>query len=104
MFAFAAVNTTTLGKTLAPSRKVSLQELHEMFGHANVTVLQQLVNNMMGLQLTYTDCFSYEVCLLNKLHKQILRRTLNCSATFLHCVYVDIVGPLKPVGYNGEQY
>jgi hypothetical protein len=103
-FAFAAVNTAKPSSTLAPSRKVSLQELHQMFGHADVAVLKQLVNNTTGLQLTHTDSFSCEVCHLNKAQKNISRRSPNRSPHFLHRVHVDIVGPVKPRGLNGEQY
>jgi hypothetical protein len=106
-FAFAAANTTPntqRSSVLTPTREVSLYELHELFGHADPQALRQLVNNTTGLRLTNDKSFSCEVCLLGNSKKQISRRPPNRSTSFLHRVHIDIVGPLTPVGLNGEQY
>jgi hypothetical protein len=81
-----------------------LYELHELFGHADPQALRQLVNNTTGLRLTNDKNFSCEVCLLGNSKKQISRRPPNRSTSLLHRVHIDIVGPLTPVGLNGEQY
>lgn len=54
-FTFAAVNTTKPSSLFAPISKVSLRELHKMFGHADFTVLRQMVMNTTGLKITHSD-------------------------------------------------
>jgi hypothetical protein len=106
-FAFAAANTTPNTQrrsVLTPTREVSLYELYELFSHADPQALRQLVNNTTGLLLTNDKSFSCEVCLLGNSKKQISRRPPNQLTSFLHRIHIDIVGPLTPVGLNGEQY
>jgi hypothetical protein len=45
-----------------PTRKVTLRELHETIGHADVAQLRKLVQSTTGLELTDTSRFSGEVC------------------------------------------
>lgn len=104
MFAFAAARTNKPCLTLTLIRKVLLLELYQMFGYADVVVLQKLVNSTTGLQLTNIDAFSYKVCMLNKSQKNILRCLLNQSSTFLHRVHVDIIGPIILPGLYSKQY
>jgi hypothetical protein len=85
-FAFAAVQNTKRSSVLNLTREVSLCDLHEIFGHANTKTLHKMVNSTTGLRLIDTKSFSCEVCMLNKLQKQISRRPLNRSTRFLHRV------------------
>jgi hypothetical protein len=54
-------------------RNITLCNLHETFGHANVESLKKLVATTTGLELSSRDNFSCEVCLLGNSQKQILR-------------------------------
>ncbi|KAI0568520.1 Integrase core domain protein, partial [Pyrenophora tritici-repentis] len=83
---------------------ITLQELHELFGHADPKALKLLVANTTGLRLTTTQAFSCEACMLSKSKKQIPRRSPARSTTFLHRIHIDIVGPVTPEGVNGERY
>ncbi|KAI1507361.1 hypothetical protein KJE20_13930 [Pyrenophora tritici-repentis] len=85
-FAFATAATTNPTGVLAPYREITLQELHELFGHADPKALKLLVANTTGLRLTITQAFSSR------------------STTFLHRIHIDIVGPVTPEGVNGERY
>ncbi|KAG9386150.1 hypothetical protein A1F94_002900 [Pyrenophora tritici-repentis] len=88
----------------SPYREITLQELHELFGHADPKALKLLVANTTGLRLTTTQAFSCEACMLSKSKKQISRRSPARSTTFLHRIHIDIVGPVTPEGVNGERY
>ncbi|KAF7568939.1 hypothetical protein PtrM4_113540 [Pyrenophora tritici-repentis] len=103
-FAFATAATTNPTGVLAPYREITLQELHELFGHADPKALKLLVANTTGLRLTTTQAFSCEACMLSKSKKQISRRSPARSTTFLHRIHIDIVGPVTPEGVNGERY
>ncbi|KAG9375706.1 hypothetical protein A1F94_013762 [Pyrenophora tritici-repentis] len=103
-FAFATAATTNPTGVLAPYREITLQELHELFGHADPKALKLLVANTTGLRLTTTQAFSCEACMLSKSKKQIPRRSPARSTTFLHRIHIDIVGPVTPEGVNGERY
>ncbi|KAG9375879.1 hypothetical protein A1F94_013623 [Pyrenophora tritici-repentis] len=87
-----------------PTQQITLQELHELFGHADPKALKLLVANTTGLRLTTTQAFSCEACMLSKSKKQISRRSPARSTTFLHRIHIDIVGPVTPEGVNGERY
>ncbi|KAA8610835.1 Integrase core domain protein, partial [Pyrenophora tritici-repentis] len=101
---FATAATTNPTGVLAPYREITLQELHELFGHADPKALKLLVANTTGLRLTTTQAFSCEACMLSKSKKQISRRSPARSTTFLHRIHIDIVGPVTPEGVNGERY
>ncbi|KAG9380161.1 hypothetical protein A1F94_009056 [Pyrenophora tritici-repentis] len=103
-FAFATAAITNPTGVLAPYREITLQELHELFGHADPKALKLLVANTTGLRLTTTQAFSCEACMLSKSKKQISRRSPARSTTFLHRIHIDIVGPVTPEGVNGERY
>ena len=102
--AFAAVNTKVRNSKLTPTRDVTLQELHDLFGHADVRTLRHLVNSTTGLRLVDVKQFSCEACMLSNSHQQVSRVPPNRSATFLYRVHVDIVGPVTPTGPGGEKY
>jgi hypothetical protein len=104
LLAFAAANTPRQNSKLIPTRDVSLRDLHELFGHADVQTLRQLVSSTTGLRLTDVTGFSCEVCMLSSSQKQVSRRSPNRSTHFLHRVHVDIVGPVTPRGIHGEQH
>ncbi|KAF1936405.1 hypothetical protein EJ02DRAFT_480591 [Clathrospora elynae] len=74
-FAFAAAHTPRPNnKVLVPTRKVTLFELHEMYGHANPEAFKELIKSVSRLELVNTKRFSCEACLLSKSKKQISRR------------------------------
>lgn len=103
-FSFAAVQASKSHKALVPTRKVTLFELHEMYGHADPESLKELVKSVSGLELTDTTKFSCEACLLGKSKKQISRRMPERASRPFHRIHVDVVGPITPTGINGERY
>jgi len=107
--AFAAVTQPVTSKLrnsrLTPTREVSLQELHHMFGHADVATLRHMVDTTTGLRLKDVTAFSCETCLIGNSHKQYSRRKPTSPATrFLQRVHVDIVGPITPTAEDGAKY
>ncbi|KAI1663692.1 hypothetical protein L13192_12381 [Pyrenophora tritici-repentis] len=70
----------------------------------NLTALKLLIANTTGLRLTTTQAFLCEACMLSKSKKQISRRSPARSTTFLHRIYINIVGLVTPEGVNGERY
>jgi hypothetical protein len=102
--AIAAATTTKRASLLAPVRDVALKDLHEIFGHADTRVLEQLVKLTTGLRLTDTASFTCEPCMLSTSKQQVSRESPNRSARLLHRLHVDIVGPLTPLGAGGEKY
>jgi hypothetical protein len=83
---------------------VTLQELHETFGHADVARLRKLVQNTTSLELTDTSRFSCEVCMISNSQQQI-SRVIPDQATYLfQRVHVDLVGPISPPGLNSERW
>jgi hypothetical protein len=107
--AFAAVTQPVTSKLrnsrLTPTRKVTLQELHHMFGHADVATLRHMVDTTTGLRLKDVTAFSCETCLIGNSHKQYSRRKPTSPVTrFLQRVHVDIVGPITPTAEDGAKY
>jgi hypothetical protein len=72
-FAFVTANSPRPNSHILPTRKVSLADLHKLFGHANVADLKKLVATTNGLELSDRDSYTCEVCLLSNSHKQISR-------------------------------
>jgi hypothetical protein len=102
--AFAAAHTPHPNSALTQVRDVDLYELHETFGYADINALKQLTKVTTGLRLTGVQNFSCEVCMLGNLNKDISRCLPNRATTPFARIYVDIVGPVQPVGSNGERY
>jgi hypothetical protein len=107
--AFAAVTQPVTSKLrnsrLTPTREVSLQEFHHMFGHADIAALRHMVDTTTGLRLKDVTAFSCETCLIGNFHKQYSRRKPTSPATrFLQRVHVDIVGPITPTAEDGAKY
>jgi hypothetical protein len=104
VFAFATANSPRLSSHILPTRKVSLADLHELFGHTNVADLKKLVVTTNGLELSDRDSFTCEVCLLSNLNKQISRVEPNRATRPFQRIHVDIVGPIQPSGDGKERY
>lgn len=47
------------------TRKVTLKELHDTFGHADVNQLRKLVATTTSLKLTNTSRFACEICIIS---------------------------------------
>jgi hypothetical protein len=103
-FAFVTANSPCLNSHILPTRKVSLADLHELFGHANVADLKKLVATTKGLELSDRNSYTCKVCLLSNSHKQILRVEPNRATRPFQRIHVDIVGPLQPSGDRKERY
>ena len=72
--AFALPNAPYYNSSHAPpTRKVTLQELHETFGHPDVAGLCKLVQSTTGLELTDTSRFSCEVGMICNSRQQVYR-------------------------------
>jgi hypothetical protein len=104
VFAFVSINSPRANSALHPTREVSLCELHELFGHADVNALRRLVASTDGLKLSDRDNFSCEVCLLGNSYKQISRVQPNRATRPFERVHVDIVGPMQTTGDGKERY
>ena len=103
--AFASQNAPHHNSSYAsPSRKVTLTELHETFGHADVARLRKLVQSTTGLELTDTSRFACEVCMISNSRQQISRAIPNRATYIFQRVDVDLVGPISPPGLNGERW
>jgi len=103
--AFASQNAPHYNSSHAPpSRKVTLQELHETFGHADVARLRKLVQSTTGLELTNTSRFSCEVCMISNSRQQVSRVIPDRATCLFQRVHVDLVGPMSPPGLNGERW
>jgi hypothetical protein len=87
-----------------PFRKVTLKELHETFGHADVKQLRKLVDTTTDLQLTDVSRFSCEVCMISNSRLQVLRVVPEHATHLFQRVHVDLVGPISPPGLNGERW
>jgi hypothetical protein len=83
---------------------VTLRELHETFGHANVAQLRKLVQSTTGLELTDTSRFSCEVCMISNSRQQVSRVIPDRATSPFQRVHVDLVGPISPPGLNGERW
>lgn len=103
VLALAAVGTTTRTSVLTPTRDIIMRDLHVTFDHADVRTLRQMVKTMTGFRLNDDNDFTCEACLSNSM-QQISRQPPNRSATFGHRIHVDIVGPVTPIGRDGERY
>jgi hypothetical protein len=107
--AFAAVTQPVTSKLrnsgLTTTREVTLQELHHMFGHADVATLHHMVDTTTGLRLKDVNAFSCEICLIGNSRKQYSRRKPTSPATrFLQRVHVDIVGPITSIVEDQAKY
>ena len=89
---------------IQPTRKITLCDLHETFGHANVESLKKLVATTAGLKLPSRDNFSCEVCLLGNSQKQISRIPPNRATYAFQRLHVDNVGPIATSGDRNERY
>jgi hypothetical protein len=87
-----------------PSRKVTLKELHETFGHADVAQLRKLVQSTTSLELTNTSRFSCEVCMISNSRLQVSRVIPHRPTRPFQRVHVDLEGPILPPGLNGERW
>ena len=67
---------------------MTLQELHETFGHAGVARLRKLVQNTTGLELTDTSPFSCEVCMISNSHQKQVEQG---SPTLTECAIVVLL-------------
>jgi len=103
-FAFVLANSPRPKSAIQPTRKITLCDLHETFGHANVESLKKLVATTTGLELSSRDNFSCEVCLLGNSQKQISRVSPNRATYAFQRVHVDIVGPMANSGDRNERY
>lgn len=102
--AFVSAHSPLPNSAMIPTRKVLLAELHEMFGHANINALKQLIKTTSGLKLQGTQNFSYKVCLLGNARKQISRCPPQQATRLFKQVHIDIVGPITPVGIDKERW
>jgi hypothetical protein len=87
-----------------PTRKVTLKELHETFGHANVNQLRKLVATTTSLKLTNTSRFACEVCMISNSRLQVSRVIPDRATRLFQRVHVDLVGPILLPSLNGERY
>jgi hypothetical protein len=102
---FASQNASYHNSSHAPPiRKVTLQELHETFGHADVARLRKLVQSTTGLELTDTSRFSCKVCMISNSRQQVSRVIPGWATCLFQRIHVDLVGPISPPGLNGERW
>jgi hypothetical protein len=87
-----------------PTCKVTLKELHETFGHADVKQLRKLVATTTGIELKNTSRFACEVCMISNSRLQMSRVIPDRATRLFQRVHVDLASPISPPGLNGERY
>jgi hypothetical protein len=104
--AIATVQSTSKPTSLIPTRKVTLAEAHQIFGHLNVLDVRKSIDAGDGLEITNSTNtkFDCEPCLLLKSTKQISRQPMPRTAKSLHTIHLDIVGPITPTSTLGNKY
>ncbi|KAF1939527.1 hypothetical protein EJ02DRAFT_513755 [Clathrospora elynae] len=103
-FAFVSAHSPRPNSAVLPTRKVSLAELHELFGHTDVRTLKQLVLSTTGLEITNKEPYSCETCLLGNSYKQISCQQPQRATQPFQRVHFDIFGPVQPTGDDKERY
>lgn len=85
-------------------RRVTLQQLHEIFGHTNFGDLKSTISATKGLTLSDREKFDCDVCKQAKSRKDNSRLPRARAKQPFDHVHMDIVGPIKPTGPFGERY
>jgi transposase InsO family protein len=102
VLAFASAFATN--RPLVPQREVTLQELHQIYGHAGIDDLKKLVKATDGIKLTDVNKFDCTTCQLGKSTKQISRKPPQRATKPFQMIHMDVVGPIQPEGIDGERY
>jgi hypothetical protein len=87
-----------------PTTTRTADEWHQIFGHANMDILKRTAKAVKGMVISTNSLLDCPPCGLSKSHKVISRKPQDVPNTHLSIVHVDIVGPISPIGRNGELY
>lgn len=101
---FATVMSTSKETSEKCAKTISLQWMHEMFGHINPEYLTKMVSIVDGLKLSDTKKFYCETCCLSNSKEFVSREPVQRAAAPLDKVHIDVVGPVTPTGSEGERY
>jgi len=102
--AFILAYSPRYNSTIILTRKVSLTKLYKTFRYTNIIALKQLIKTTTSLELQGAQNFSCEVYLLGNARKQISRCPPQRATRPFERVYIDIVGPVTPVGVDKERW
>ena len=90
--------------SIADKRKESLETWHKLLGHCNLHDVKKLENVVKGMNITDSNHFDCETCILSK-QTNTRNREPDIRATKpFELIHTDLAGPVDPVAKDGFKY
>jgi hypothetical protein len=99
-----AAHSLFLAKAIEPKHKVSLYELHQIFGHPSEDALREIVKSLRGIEIVDSKRFNCEACLLRKSQRNYSKRQAPRASRSFEKIHIDLIGPISEQGINGERH